>query len=52
MPTKREMMEAKTKAELLKLARKARIDTVRKSMLKSELVDHLSNSRKIKKADL
>ncbi len=52
MATKREMLEAKTKADLLKLAHKAKIDKVKTSMKKTEMIDALADNRKVKKVDL
>lgn len=52
MPTKKELLEAKTKAELLKLAKNKKVTSVKKSMLKGEMVDAIGKSRKVKKADL
>jgi hypothetical protein len=52
MPTKQELLEEKTKADLLKLADKAGVTTVKKNMRKSELVAALAKSRNVKKADL
>ena len=52
MATKKELLEAMTKADLLKLADKAGVTTVKKSMKKGELAEALSNSRKIRKSDL
>ncbi|MFO7899860.1 MAG: hypothetical protein R6V58_12470 [Planctomycetota bacterium] len=52
MPTKKELLEAKTKAQLLKLAQKKNITAVKKSMRKGEMVAAIGKSRKVKKADL
>ena len=52
MPTKKEMLEAKTKAELMKLAEKHGVGAVKKSMNKSQMVDALARTTKVKKADL
>ncbi len=52
MPTKKELLEAKTKADLVSLAEKKKITSVKKSMRKDELVEAIGKSRKVKKADL
>lgn len=52
MPKKAELLEKHTKADLLKMAEKAGVDQVKKSMNKSELVETLARTTKIKKADL
>jgi hypothetical protein len=52
MPTKAELLKAKTKAELMKIAAKAKIAKVKASMKKDEMVDAISRSTKVKKADL
>ena len=52
MPTKQELLEQKTKAELLELARDVDEGKVKSSMRKTEIVDVLADSRKLKKADL
>ncbi len=52
MPTKAEMLEQKSKDVLLSLADKNNIAGAKKSMKKSELVDVLAKSTKVKKADL
>ncbi|MFP4105556.1 MAG: hypothetical protein ACLFVU_05620 [Phycisphaerae bacterium] len=52
MPTKKEMLETKTKAELLALAEQAGVTTVKKSMNKGDMVEALSRTTKVKKADL
>jgi hypothetical protein len=52
MATKREMLQEKTKAQLMKLAKKAKITKVKTSMKKDEMVEAIASSRKVKKADL
>lgn len=52
VPTKKEMLETKTKAELLALAEQAGVTTVKKSMNKGDMVEALSRTTKVKKADL
>lgn len=52
MPTKMELLETKTKAQLSKLAKKAKITTLKASMKKDEMVEALAKSRKLKKSDL
>ncbi|MFW6107361.1 MAG: hypothetical protein ACOC8A_01580 [bacterium] len=52
MPTKAELLEAKTKDDLVKLASKAGVTKVKKSMKKGEMVKALAKSRKLTKADL
>ena len=52
MPTKAELLEQRTKDELLKMADKAGVDQVKTSMKKSEIVETLAKTPKIKKADL
>ncbi|MBS3821889.1 MAG: hypothetical protein GVY16_04955 [Planctomycetes bacterium] len=52
MPTKKEMLQDKTKDQLLKLASNADIASVKKSMRKDEMVDAIAKSRKVKKSDL
>jgi len=52
MPTKQELLEQKTKAELLEVARDVDEPKVKRSMRKPDIVDVLADSRKLKKADL
>lgn len=52
MATKKEMLEAKTKAALLKLAEDKKVASVKKSMNKDKIVELLGKTTKIKKADL
>ena len=52
MPTKQELLENKTKAELLNLANKAGVDKVKDSMRKSDIVAVLAKTPKVKKNDL
>ncbi|MFO8014676.1 MAG: hypothetical protein R6X20_15370 [Phycisphaerae bacterium] len=52
MPTKQELLEDKTKDELVELADDAGVERVKKSMNKDEMVETLDRSRKLKKADL
>ena len=52
MPTKQEMLESKTKAELMKLADKAGVTKVKTNMRKAEIVAVLAKTPKLKKADL
>lgn len=52
VPTKKEMLQDKTKDQLLKLASNADIASVKKSMRKDEMVDAIAKSRKVKKSDL
>ena len=52
MPTKQELLEDRTKDELVALAQDAGVDDVKKSMNKDEMVEALDRSRKLTKADL
>jgi hypothetical protein len=52
MPTKKDMLQEKTKAQLLNLASKAGIDSVKRSMRKDEMVNEIAKSRKVTKSDL
>ncbi len=51
MPTKYELLDEMTKKKLLRLAKRKKID-IKKSWLKSKIVETMTNSRKLKKADL
>lgn len=52
MPTKAELLDDMTKDQLVKLAKKAKITKVKKSMNKGEMVEAIAKSRKVKKSDL
>ncbi len=52
MATKAELLDEKTKDDLIKLADKAGEEKVKKSMKKSQMIDVLASSRKVKKSDL
>lgn len=52
MAKKRELLEGRKKAALVKLARKVGENKVKSSMRKGEIVEVLANSRKVKKSHL
>ena len=52
MATKKEMLEAMTKAKLMKLASRKKVTTVKASMKKDEMVDKIAKSTKVKKTDI
>lgn len=52
MATKAELLDAKKKDDLVKMADKAGVDKVKKSMSKKQMVEILAKTPKIKKADL